>query len=299
MGLSMVKTKINIVSCNVNKIGARTKKFNDLLSYIVFPEVDVTPDIFALQEFRIKEDDVPLITTSSKSKIIWSKAGLALGFKNNLKHEIVDTIIEREGHFIATSVEINAERVTIVNIYLNPTLQGTPLQDKVSQLSNAIVELANNKVIILGDFNMVWDPKLDQRNRDDRNTRARMLSFLKNNNFTDIWRSMHGSERAFTFFCPKTCSVARLDYIFVSPSMLSNCISSEITASLLSDHSPVRLCFSMGTSHGKGYWRFPNFLLTNVNFDKELSTKIEEIKILIIMPTLPSCGIQSKRASEA
>ena len=280
MGLTMVKTKINIVSCNVNRIGARTKKFNDLLSYIVFPEVDVTPDIFALQEFRIKENDIPLIATSSKSKIIWSKAGLALGFKNSLKHEIVDTITEREGHFIATSVEINAERVTIVNVYLNPTLQGPPLQDVVSQLSNAIAEFANGKVIILGDFNMVWDPKLDQRNRDDRNIRARMLSFLRNNDFTDIWRSMHGSSRAFTFFHPTTCSVARLDYIFVSPSMLSNCISSEITASLVSDHSPVSLCFSMGTNQGKGYWRFPNFLLSNSSFDKELSIKIEEITAL-------------------
>lgn len=55
----------------------------------------------------------------------------------------------------------------------------------------------------------------------------------------DLWRILHPSERDYTFFSPVHKTHSRLDYIFVSQSLLDTTPTISIKPKIWSDHSPV------------------------------------------------------------
>ncbi len=94
-----------------------------------------------------------------------------------------------------------------------------------------------------GDFNAVINPALDKSQSD---TTANPSSKLLNKcitelNLIDLWRIQNTKAKDFTFFSNRHKTFSRIDYIFLSPSLISSNSSISILPILLSDHSAV-LC---------------------------------------------------------
>ena len=52
--------------------------------------------------------------------------------------------------------------------------------------------------------------------------------------------------------------------------MLTAAVDATIEPHFLSDHNPISFTFTMGTPKGKGYWKFPDFLLSDKQFKSEM-----------------------------
>ena len=89
---------------------------------------------------------------------------------------------------------------------------------------------------------------------------------------------MHPFDNRYThhFKRGSESSLSRLDYCFTSPAFLTSVTNSEIGYSYLSDHSPVCLNFALQNDEvkGKGYWKFPDFLLSDKTFTAGLQVRI-------------------------
>lgn len=62
---------------------------------------------------------------------------------------------------------------------------------------------------------------------------------LSSYNLTDIWRFFNPSDRSYTYFSPRFQTYTRIDYLFVSTSLLFCISTSEIGSVTWSDHAPV------------------------------------------------------------
>ena len=70
-------------------------------------------------------------------------------------------------------------------------------------------------------------------------------------------------------------SLSRTDYFLLSPAMLTTPIDSTIEDAYASDHNAITYSFTLGIPKGKGYWKFPDFLTSDINFKNELKQRIQ------------------------
>ncbi len=97
-----------------------------------------------------------------------------------------------------------------------------------------------------GDFNAVINPALDKSQSDTTaNPSSKLLNkFITELNLIDLWRIQNTKAKDFTFFSNRHKTFSRIDYIFLSPSLISSNSSISILPILLSDHSAVVQCSS-------------------------------------------------------
>ncbi len=108
--------------------------------------------------------------------------------------------------------------------------------------------------------------------------------FITELNLIDLWRIQNTKSKDFTFFLiDKTFS--RIDYIFLSPSLISSNSSISILPILLFDHSAVLCSVSLTDVKAKSpRWRFNISLLSNQTFITSLKEYIKEF-LEINMPS--------------
>jgi len=78
----------------------------------------------------------------------------------------------------------------------------------------------HTEVVILGDFNHTVDNILDRQHPQTINyKRLPLFSWLKRQEFTDAYRSLHPTEKTYTW---SNCDAAtRIDYIWLSEALAS------------------------------------------------------------------------------
>ena len=95
--------------------------------------------------------------------------------------------------------------------------------------------------IVGGDFNLVLDLLIDQINRKSNNDKSAEVvnTYCEEAMLIDIWRRHNPEQRRYTCFQKRCRTYARLDYMFVSYSMLPTVSRVDILPVYKSDHSPV------------------------------------------------------------
>lgn len=93
----------------------------------------------------------------------------------------------------------------------------------------------------------------------------------------DLWRIQNTTSKDFTFFSNRHKTFSRIDYIFLSPSLISSHSFISILTILLSDHSAVLCKVHLSNIKTKApRWRLYTSLLYNQTFINSLKDHIKE-----------------------
>ena len=273
---------LQIFSLNANGLGDSIKR------QAVFSKLKRKgPGIFLLQETHtVKNVEELWYTQWGNGKIFFShgtsnSAGVAILLSPNMDCEILQEKTDSDGRFIIIDVKICDKIYTIGNLYA-PTRNFERQQRQVFQnFQNTLQSLEMENIILGGDFNLYLNPHLDKLDNmpttnDNAEYRNDILACLETENLTDIWRTLNPLKRSFTFHRGKTKS--RLDYFFVSEHFLNSVINTDILPGIHSDHSMLNIC--LGDNHknnaGRGFWKFNNSLLTDIQYVQNVKSIIKE-----------------------
>ena len=191
--------------------------------------------------------------------------GVAILFKKDFFCNINKICSDNEGRFLICELSFgdDSEAICLCNIY-------APNYDSPNffvQLSDQISQYCAQKILI-GDFNLVMDTKLDRVGSDHNNKNALLkLNCVINEYYlTEIWRERNPESTRFSWrrVNSKKQQHSRIDFALVSKGfsdMIENC---TYIASLFTDHSAFYLCVSTSKNkRGTGYWKFNQTLLQN------------------------------------
>ncbi len=139
------------------------------------------------------------------------------------------------------------------------------------EISVPPLKIHSNKMFKLQNVHKdaVINPALDKSQSDTTaNPSSKLLNiFITELNLIDLWRIQNTKAKDFTFFSNRHKTFSRIDYIFLSPSLISSNSSISILPILLSDHSAVLCSVPLSDVKAKSpRWRFNISLLSNQTF---------------------------------
>ena len=138
------------------------------------------------------------------------------------------------------SSEENPEKIfTLANIY-------APNEDKPNFFVDVVQKMTNmsEDQIIIGDFNLVMDPKLDRKGSTRNNHKARnaIETIMEELLFTEILRTRNENQICYSWMRTRPEFIAsRLDYALVSQAIASDIGNVMYLPGIKTDH----LCFYM------------------------------------------------------
>ena len=134
-----------------------------------------------------------------------------------------------------------------------------------------------HNTIIGGDFNLVLDVELDQKNSLYNHDQSRkvVVDYMEQAALCDIWRMRNPKCKRFTWYrwVQHQPQASRIDMLLI-PQWIADMVQDcNILPGFMTDHSIVTL--SIGAEefqHGPGVWRFNNMLL-----DDSFCTQMENV----------------------
>lgn len=262
--------KINLFSWNVNGIRAGLKK-GTLLSFIETYQ----PNILCLQETKAKrgqvELDLPDYTEYWNSAERAGYSGTAVftqapaaDAQNDFPPALIQNYDWQNDQYGNPLSEgrlqtLDFEHFYLVNVYVpnsKPDLSRLGLREQIwdPALLQYLQELEKTKpVVICGDFNAAHTaidlarPKANTHNAGFTAAERRGIQNLINAGFVDTFRALNPAAQRYTWWShwghAREHNVGwRIDYFFISQSLLPHLKSAEIYEQVLgSDHCPVSI----------------------------------------------------------
>ena len=243
-------------------------------------------DIICLQESHLQKNDIGLIekewgqnfhmaegTTRSK--------GLLTLYGNNVQSSYISLISESD-RCLVTRFSFEDLNLTIANVYAPCVDSGK--RDFLNSVNDCISTLQSHQdsnLIILGDFNMVLDNKLDIISGDYHDARIVKCfnDFVNELLLVDMWRLLNGKKREFTWSRKNPFIARRLDFILTSEQLVPFCKDCHIVQLGFSDHKAVALDIDFSSFH-RGpsfYYKFNVSLLHDASLVNEINLEIERI----------------------
>ena len=192
--------------------------------------------------------------------------GTALLYRPN--YEIVRSICDREGRFVLAEFRWRTVHFRLVTIYAP---NRNPERDSFFEYVRGEID-ALVPTIICGDFNTVWDRRVDRRGSDPTSTGRESSSVLRSLFqdivAVDVWRKLHPDTKSFSWTKPDGTMASRID-LFGFPSTWTHLVlSCDIVPCPFSDHDTVFLVTSLPEPFpkGPGRWFFNISLLRNPSF---------------------------------
>ena len=200
------------------------------------------PYICCLQETHFTPSDTYRLKVRGWKKIFHAngnqkKAGVAILISDKIDFNIKTVTRDKEGHYRMIKGSIQAEYITMVNIYA-PNI-GAP--QYIRQMLTAIKEEIDSNTIIGGDFNTPLSP-MDRSSKMKINKETQALNDTLNKmTLTDIYRTFHPKTTEYTFFSSAHGIFSRIDLILGHKSSLGKFKKIEIVSSIFSDYNTMRL----------------------------------------------------------
>ncbi len=265
---------LNILSLNVNGLNSAVKRTR-VLEYLHRKSISCA----LIQETHLKQSDVARFQNKYYKLAAFSSAqnktkGVLILVNRKLNLTIEHLSSDEKGRFVFIRCKIYNNRLALVSIY-GPNETDSAF---LTQISRTLLEEIDCPLVVGGDFNAVINPALDKSQSDTTaNPSSKLLNkFITELNLIDLWR-IQNTNRYKTF--------SRIDYIFLSPSLISSNSSISILPILLSDHSAVLCSVPLSDVKAKSpRWRFNISLLSNQTFITSLKEYIKEF-LEINMPS--------------
>jgi exonuclease III len=259
---------------------------------IIFKHLQRKSDcaVFLLQETHSLEADEDLWRQLWSGKMYFShgrsdSCGVLIMFSPGLNFDIKNIIKDDNGRFLAIHFDIwENEDILLGNVY-------APTRNKVQEqivflesIKGMIAELDFIHLILGGDFNTVFDPKLDKMGGDmvncTNNYTSELKAFMETYNLADAIRLCHPDRRIYTRTQRKPAVLSRIDHWLIS-SQLCNCMyTADVFPGLKSDHSIIYLNLGKGDSkRGRFFWKFNSQLLRDPEFVSGMKVLLNALKL--------------------
>jgi hypothetical protein len=205
--------------------------------------------------------------------------GVAVLLPKGMDYTIHKIQQDENGRYICIEGVFNSYELTLLNIYA-PTADKQ--QEQIEFLDSILpyVNEHGHKIIIAGDFN-TYLSKLDKYG-DYKATEYsnRIKTIMDELSICDIFRVLNPNNRRYSWrkMAFNGIKQSRLDYILIPNSLIYNVEEIEIGHSLYSDHSPVslKLTDKHEGSKGRGFWKFNNSLLKDIEYIDKVNNIISE-----------------------
>lgn len=253
-------------------------------------------DIVCLQETHLRKGKDFVFSSKVFSSQIMapgssSSRGVAIVFSNRVNFQLGKVFKDPVGRYIFVKGRINDEPITIASIYVPNSGQVGYFRDVLENLN-----LFQEGPLIIGtDLNFVVNKSLDIKRPPGKKrlkTGSSAISqLLVKYDLTDIWRFLNTTDKSYTYFSSRFHTYTRIDYLFVSASLVPQISTADIGQIFLSDHALVSMSFS-DLEKEKSYrtWSLNNALLD----DPLIAQKIEaNMKEYFVLNTTPDVSIQT------
>ena len=276
---------LRFLSYNIRGLSDMTK-LTKIKDRFLYPEKKSdTPDLYTFQEIHSSPELMKFWKLYLPGKITASygstkSGGVLLGVHPASSINLISSVEDIQGSYVIAECSQHGEFFTVVSVYFKPQTTKSELTQLLSEIADKVQAYGHNRVIWMGDFNIVLNPQQDSSTGSRaENKREILLPFLDSHELTDIWRSMHPFESRFTVRTHgRQFFMSRIDFMLVSPALLTGVVSTDIGSAYCSDHSPIWTDIIISKhSKGKGYWKFPDFLLTDSQFEKEMQASVTQL----------------------
>ena len=171
------------------------------------------------------------------------------------------------------------KRITLVNLYA-PSSGDHP--EFFHSLFSKVIDFDNEEIILAGDWNIALNPKLDSNHPSyvyKTKSRQVISSFMENNSVVDIFRTIHGSTRKYTWKRFNGNQRSRIDYFLLSDNLTQTVENVGTVLGYLSDHSMIKLSLKTNNiKRNRPLWKFNNSLLKDIDFITSIKKVISDVK---------------------
>ena len=137
--------------------------------------------------------------------------------------------------------------------------------------------------IIGGDFNVALNPILERHGgridaNESKRIRQEINCMLLAFNLEDIVRNRFPDTNIYTWHNKTKGISSRLDYWFISESLLNRVNSCIVQTALYTDHDLVRFTLQLteDSDRGPGYWKFNSSFISNIEYVAKVIETIQE-----------------------
>lgn len=270
--------KVNMMSLNVRGLQNAIKR-RSIFSWIR----SLKMDIVMLQESHSSSKDELIWANEWGNKALFSHGstnskGVLFLFNSRVNLNMHKVYRDESGRIICVHVDIENNPFLILNLYA-PNVENLQVQFYEDLLKILETEWGGQENIVIGgDFNCILDPQLDKmggthvlKKKVVQKIRDIMVPF----ELIDIWRSMNGNKRQFTWRQNSPFVQCRLDYFLVNGDLKHKVKRVNIVRALRTDHSAVCMEILMNKNkRGKGYWKLNASLLQDEEYVKVMRENI-------------------------
>ena len=209
---------------------------------------------------------------------------VAVLIRNGFNCSVQESIIDPMGRFIILKVEIEDQVYLLVNIY-------APNKDKnIAKFFNCLHKTlqmedldCEENIIIGGDFNCPFNPKLDKKGgvMFPRKVVIDSIECLQNElDLINIWRIKHPHTSSYTWSQKSPQVFCRLDYWLVSNNLQDFVKSTDIIHAIKTDHVAIDLVLTKLDQYvrGSGFWKMNVSLLEDEVYLEDLKLRIPQWK---------------------
>ncbi|MCY4414474.1 MAG: exodeoxyribonuclease III [Alphaproteobacteria bacterium] len=144
---------MKILSWNVNSVRVRQQQVEDILA-------TGSVDIIALQETKCSKEDFPTLNSGFEIFALGNKGLSGVAFVSRIPFSVERTSLPQEGHQPARFLHVIVQGVHLINVYVpnGESLTSDKFVYKktfMQDLASYLAPLANEKVLVMGDFNIV------------------------------------------------------------------------------------------------------------------------------------------------
>lgn len=115
-------------------------------------------------------------------------------------------------------------------------------------------EIAEGKIFILGDFNMLADLAMDRLGAPP-GAPVPLVGWLSTYRFRDVWCFQHPDIKEYSCYSETHTSLSRIDTVLAEGEGLELVREIVYFPRALSDHSPITLDLNLGAKPGIHHWR--------------------------------------------
>ena len=188
--------------------------------YYVF-KIPILPKIWKII-FKANGDMKYILTPlTSQSR------GIAIFLNNNFDYKVHNKLDDTSCNFLALDITFSNTRVCLVVIY-GPNEDCPQFYKMVSE---AISNLGNDNVIMVGDFNLVINPEKEYHNYLHINNKQERQCLKLSQHATYLMYIERSIQKSYTWRKPNPLKQARLDFFLISNSLLNMVQANDILAS--------------------------------------------------------------------
>ena len=278
-------SKFRLLSFNPNSIGKNPKR-----SKILHAIRKKQANIILFSDTRISAEIEPTVKAEWGGKANFSSyssqaRGVAIFFTKDLPIEIIEDSIynDKSGNFTVLNVKFENYVITIGCVY-GPNNDDPNFFENVVFSKTEKCQETSDFTIIGGDWNISLSQELDTFGytaENNINAKKSLLLLIENLGLMDIFRELYPTKKRFSWRQFGGIKRARLDFFLISATLLPFVVTTDILPGIASDHSmPVLDIDFSKFQRGRGFFKFNNSLLKDVEYVKMITEAIRDVTTL-------------------